>query len=60
MSPDPEDDPFRHIPRLKGRIADPAGSRFRAFDYGPLDRALGDGGANGWRRTDAEREATRH
>ncbi len=53
-------DPFRHLPALKAKIADPKGSRFRDFDYGPMDRQLAEAGITRWRRTDEEREATRH
>ena len=55
-----ETQPFRHLPHLEGKITDPAISRFRDFDYGPLDRQLAEAGIADWRRTDDEREATRH
>ncbi len=55
----PDDDPFRHLPGLRDQIADPEHSRFREFDYAPLDRALAAAGVRNWRRSEAEREATR-
>lgn len=52
---------FAALPHLRDRIQDPAHSRFRFLDYDELDRRAREAGyPEGWRRSDAEREATRH
>ncbi len=59
--PDPEytDDPFRHLPELKGKIIDPETSNFRELDVAAIDQRMADNRIANWRRPDADREATR-
>lgn len=53
-------DPFRHMPALREKIVDPATSFYRHFDLDELDAQMRAAGApEDWRRTDADREATR-
>ena len=54
------DDAFKYVPDLRGRILDPLTSRFRNLDYKNIDELAAEQGLGpDWRRTDAEREATR-
>lgn len=51
---------FTHVPQLRDKIRDPETSRFRNLDMTRLDqRAREAGYPPDWRRSDAEREATR-
>lgn len=52
-------DPFHHLPDLRGMILDPARSFFRDLDIAAMDRKMEAAGKAIWRRSDAEREATR-
>ncbi len=53
-------DPFLHHPELRGKIADPLGSRFRHFDLALLDAEMQAAGVpSPWRATDEAREASR-
>lgn len=55
-----EDDPFRHLPDLRARVLPPEQSSFRNIDYREIDRMAAERGyPEGWRRPDADREATR-
>lgn len=57
----PDSDPFVHHPELRGKIADPMQSFFRAFTTARLERMLLDKGlAVGWWFSDEVREASRH
>ncbi|WP_153770729.1 gamma-glutamylcyclotransferase [Labrenzia sp. CE80] len=53
-------DPYRHHPRLRGKIISPETSRFRSLDLSDLDAQMrAQGLPEDWRRTDAERDACR-
>lgn len=53
-------DPFCHLPHLRPMIAEPGRSRYRSMDMSAMDQAMRDAGyPDTWRRTEAEREATR-
>lgn len=53
-------DPFCHLPHLRPMIAEPGGSRYRSMDMSEMDQAMREAGyPDSWRRTEAEREATR-
>lgn len=53
-------DPFRHLPHLRPLIAEPSRSRYRSMDMSEMDQAMRDAGyPDTWRRSEAEREATR-
>jgi len=53
-------DPFCHLPHLRPLIADPSGSRYRSMDMSEMDQAMRNAGyPDTWRRSEAEREATR-
>ncbi len=55
-----ESDPYRHHPELKGKIADPMTSRFRAMDLAAIDEMMRKAGApEDWRISDEQREASR-
>lgn len=52
---------FRHHPALAGQIRPPEDSYFRDLDLEEMDRRMIERGVPmPWRRTDADREATRH
>lgn len=51
---------FRHVPQLRGKITDPANSRFRSLDLSDFDRqAAAQGLPVSWRRSDESREVLR-
>lgn len=51
---------FRHVPQLRGKITDPAHSKFRNLDLSEFDRqAAAAGMPPDWRRSDESREALR-
>lgn len=55
-----ENDPFRNLPNLKGKILDHSRSNFREIDFTALDQKMRDAGfPSEWRRSDEEREASR-
>ncbi len=55
-----QDDPFRHQPGLRDRIADPDTSFWRGFSPADFDaRIMATGAPANWRHSDAEIEATR-
>jgi len=55
-----DNDPFRHLPELRDKIADPMTSDYRNFDIAALDEKMREmGGPADWRLSDAFREASR-
>ncbi|MGB7183671.1 MAG: gamma-glutamylcyclotransferase [Burkholderiaceae bacterium] len=53
-------DPYRHHPEIRGKIADPLTSRYRDMDIQVMDeRMKALGFPDTWRRSDAEREQCR-
>lgn len=52
-------DPFTHLPDLKDMIVEPSRSKFRNLDIAAFDRMMEAAGKRNWRRSDADREATR-
>lgn len=55
-----ENDPYKHHPHLRGKIADPLTSRYRDIDVSVIDERMKQIGMPlNWRRTDEERERIR-
>jgi cation transport protein ChaC len=55
-----DDKAFASVPQLRGKILDPAQSRFRSIDYDEFDRIARETGLpENWRRSHEDREVTR-